>query len=146
MTGILISSITVNLVGVFGGGSVGWRTVAIIYSILMILFNMIVVLFVRELPQEKEDSNQKQGNIFDNLGLLLKNKYYLFILAYYLVMYAMSGITQGIGIFFATYILGDPSLLGLFTMASMLPMVIGLTFTPILVKRWGIYKVNVTAF
>ncbi|NLK40409.1 MAG: MFS transporter, partial [Clostridiales bacterium] len=46
------------------------------------------------------------------------------------------------GVYFATYILGDASLLGLFSLAGMLPMIVGLTLTPILVKRWGIYKVN----
>lgn len=139
---IFISSSTVNLVGTFGGGAAGWRNVAILYSLLMVLFNMIVVFFIKELPIEEEVEAEDQGNIIENIKILFKNRYYLLILAYYLVMYAVSGITQGIGVYFATYILGDASLLGLFSLAGMLPMIVGLTLTPILVKRWGIYKVN----
>lgn len=45
-----------------------------------------------------------------------------------------TGIT-GVGIYYMTYILGNTALLGTFSMASMFPMIIGLAFTPALVKK-----------
>lgn len=141
--GIIISSVTVGLVTSFGGGTTGWRTVAILFSLLMVLFNMISVLSVRELPQEeKEIRESPKSSLFANFKILLKNKYYLLILAYYITMYAMSGITSGIGIYFCTYTLNNPEILGLFSMVSMIPMIIGLAVTPLLVSKWGIFKVN----
>lgn len=149
VAGIAISSVTVVLVNAFGGGAAGWRTVAIIYSLLMILFNMAAVLSVKEVPDEDAGANaastapaQEKGNLISNFKLLVKNKFYLLILVYYIVYYAMSGITQGVGIFFCTYTLNSAELLGLISMAGMIPMIIGLMITPALVSKFGIYKVN----
>ena len=51
------------------------------------------------------------------------------------------------GIYYMTYILGNPALLGTFSMASMFPMIIGLAFTPALVKKMkGMYKVNLYGY
>lgn len=57
-------------------------------------------------------------------------------------MYTISGATAGIGIYYCTYILENPSILGLFSLVSMLPVILGLAFTPFIVSKWGIYKVN----
>jgi len=142
--GVIISSITVGLVGAFGGGAAGWRMVAIIFSLLMILFNMISVLSVKEVSEEggKGEAPAAKTNILSNFKYLVSNRYYLMILLYYIVMYTMSGITAGIGIYFCTYTLNNAAVLGLFTMTSMIPMIVGLAITPFLVAKWGIYKVN----
>ena len=39
-------------------------------------------------------------------------------------------------------VLNNPDALGLFSFAGMIPMIVGLAFTPSLVKKYGIYKVN----
>lgn len=53
-TGIIISSITMALVNTFGGGVAGWRTTAIIFSLLLVVFNMIAVLSVKEISEEEQ--------------------------------------------------------------------------------------------
>lgn len=141
---VIISSITVGLVNLFGGGVAGWRMVAIVFSALMILFNMISVLSIREVPPEEKpnQANMTKTSLLSNLKHLVTNRYYLLILFYYIVMYSVSGISTGIGIYYCTYTLNNPALLGLFTIISLVPVIIGLVATPFLVKRWGIYKVN----
>lgn len=65
------------------------------------------------------------------------------ILVLYIVYYTMSGLTTGSGIYFTTYVLGDASLLGSFSMMKMFPVIIALAFTPMLVKKAGsMQKVN----
>lgn len=144
---ILISSITVTLSNAFGGGTAGWRMVAIIYALLLVLFNMIAVMSVKEVENADEGKTVKKKeekhSLISNIRLLISNKYYLLILAYYIVYYSLSGISQGIGIYFCTYTLGNAALLGLLSMAGMIPMIIGLVITPALVSKFGIYKVNV---
>ena len=50
-------------------------------------------------------------------------------------------------VYFMRDVLGDASLMGTFTMASMLPMIIGLIFTPMLVSKFkGMYKVNLGGY
>ena len=79
--------------------------------------------------------------IFDN-----KNPYYGIVLGLYLVNYIYSGITQGAGIYFMTYYMGDPALLGTFSLVSLIPVMIILTLTPALVKKFGtIRKLNLYA-
>lgn len=149
ITNIVISSITVMLVDSFGGGPAGWRMVAIVYSALLLLFNMVAVLTVKEVPEENDAAGEPQvaasadkRTLLENLKLLIRNKFYLFILVYYILYYCMSGISQGIGVFYCTYTLGSAEILGLLSMAGMAPMIVGLIITPALVSKFGIFKVN----
>lgn len=144
LAGIVISSITAGLVDGFGGGAAGWRMVAIIYTIVMIGFNMLTVFSVKEVTEESDEKVENTTGIsfVQSIKLLLTNKYYLLILAFYLLQYGMQGITNGVGIYFCTYVLNNPDALGLFSFAGMIPMIVGLAFTPGLVRKFGIYKVN----
>ena len=55
----------------------------------------------------------------------------------------MSNLTTGSAIYFMKHVLGNGSLLGLFSMMKMFPVIIALIFTPILVKKTGsMQKVN----
>ncbi|MDR2751330.1 MAG: glycoside-pentoside-hexuronide (GPH):cation symporter [Clostridiales bacterium] len=153
VAGIGISSVTMGLVGTFGGNEgnfvAGWRMTAIVFSLLMVLFNMICVLSVKEVPDEDSGAGNKapvteKRSFASNIKLLVSNKFYLLILSYYIVTYMLQGISSGVGIYFCTYALGDPSLLGLISMAGMIPIIIGLAVTPMLVKKFGTYRVNLT--
>ncbi len=78
------------------------------------------------------------------MKLLISNKYYILIVAIYIVYYFMSNLTTGSAIYFMKHVLGNGSLLGLFSMMKMFPVIIALIFfTPILVKKTGsMQKVN----
>lgn len=121
---LFMSSVTMGFVEKFGGGQQGWRTVSIIYSILCLVLLLIPVIAVKELPEEElRDSNnsaaaKEEVGLVRGFLLLLKNKYFIMILLIYLVQYLSGGITQGMGIYFATYQMGDPSLLGAISMAG----------------------------
>lgn len=153
-TNITVASITVNLVEKMGGGAGGWRAVALIYAVIALIVNTISVFSVKELPEEElsegiqknENGESEQVSFVESFKLLFGNKYFLMIAGFYILMYIQTGVT-GIGIYYMTYVLGDPSLLGTFTTATMLPMVIGLAFTPMIVKKFkGMYKVNLYGY
>lgn len=148
VTNITVMSVTINLVQKFGGGAAGWRNVAIVYAIISIVVNTISVFSVKELSEEElAEGNQEvkeeheKVSFGESIKLLIANKYFLMIAGFYILMYVQTGIA-GIGIYYMTYVLGDASLLGTFSMAQMLPMVIGLAITPMLVKKLGIYRLN----
>lgn len=151
-TNIAVSSITINLVNALGGGASGWRTVAIIYAMVSLVVNTISVFSVKELPENEistgntdETAPAEKISFVESLKLLLANKYFLMIAAFYILMYIQTGIS-GIAIYYMTYVLGNASFLGMFTMAQMLPMIIGLALTPSIVKRFGIYKTNLFGY
>lgn len=152
---IAVSSISVMLVGVFGGGAAGWRTVAIIYACIYIVFNSIASLVCKELPEEEAlagSGNQSDApaagekkSFWQLLKIVLTNKYYLLLLAIYLLFYTSSNLGSSIGVFYFQYVMGNAGLLGVVSMSSLV-MILGLFFNPALVKKYGMYKVNLVSY
>lgn len=144
-----ISIATPILVGVFGGGAAGWRMVALIYAGILLVSELVLCLVVKELPAselyEESASDEEKQSFWKNLAYLFTNKYFLMILGIYLGNQLMNSVAQSVGMYYVTYIIGDANVFGLFSMASMLPMVIGLFLTPMFVKKFGMYKTNVWA-
>ncbi len=152
-TSLLIQSITVKAVFVFGGGATGWRTVAIIYAIVGLVVNTISVLSVKELPEEElhpvdsvdEEDEEKYG-LKEAAKLLVSNKYYLMICGVYLLTQLYCAMAN-VGIYFMKYVLGNENYFAVFSWATNIPMILGLVITPFMVKKLnGIYKVNVFAY
>ena len=142
---LTINALTIGFVQAFGGGMAGWRTVAIAYTVVMVVFNMITVFTVKELPAEKEEDLKKDSAFSDfgrNIKLMLQNKYCMLVLAYYILYYTSSAINNTVGVYYFSYVHGDAGQLGIFTLATMGPAMIGLLLTPLVVKKLGIFKVN----
>ncbi|EOS21061.1 hypothetical protein C806_04644 [Lachnospiraceae bacterium 3-1] len=142
-TTLVISYNAMGLVEKFGGGTKGWRTVALIFALIALVVNTFCVLMVKKVPDE--DTKPELGTVGAGNGpekvsfgrslkLLLKNPYYIIILGLYLVNYIYSGITQGSAIYFMTYYMNDPALLGTFSLFQLVPVMIILALTPLLVK------------
>lgn len=154
-TSMLIQTITVGCVAFFGGGASAWRTVAIIYAIVGVITNSISVFSVEELSpeelaeddhKEKEEGEEEKYSLIDAFKLLIHNKYYLMICASYILMQIYSA-TLNMGIYFMTYVLKNANLLGVFSWAINIPMIVGLLFTPALVARFhGMYKLNLYGY
>ncbi len=154
-TSMLIQTVTVGWVAYFGGGAEAWRTVAIIYAIIGVITNSLSVWSVKELsPEElaegesgRENKAQEENyRLTEAFGLLIHNKYYLMICAAYILMQIYSA-TLNMGIYFMTYVLKNANLLGVFSWAINIPMIVGLMFTPVLVVRWkGMYRLNLYGY
>ena len=153
-TGMVVQAVTVGAVGFFGGGAVGWRTVAIIYAIFGLISNTISCFSVKELTDEELDGDENElledgkvkYSLKDAAKMLLRNKYYLMICCVY-IFQQIYGAMINSGIYFMTYVLGDANLLGTFAVAINMPMIIGLLVTPFLVKKLnGMYKLNFVGY
>ena len=175
-TSMLIQTITVSFVAAFGGGAAAWRTVAIIYAVVGLISNTISVMSVRELSPEELAGNEINPVVYDkqikegeleqvaeelkgeaqtgeekySLGaafkLLVQNKYYLMIVVSYLLMQIYSA-TLNMGIYFMSYVLKNANLLGVFSWAINIPMIVGLLMTPMLVQKWGgMFRLNKTGY
>ncbi len=152
LAGVLISLMTSNLVEKFGGAQQGWHTVSIIYSVICLIFLLIPFFAVHELPETEDEkaaklakAENKEPNFIEAIKLLVHNKYFLLILIWYLAIYFSNGTTSAMGIYYATYNLGSGSLLGLLSLASMVPIIIGLVFVPGLAGKWGTRKTCVVS-
>ena len=153
-TSLLIQSITLGAVTALGGGAAGWRTVAIIYAIIGLLVNTLSVFSVKELPEselvdttdKKEIERDEKYNLVQAAKLLAGNKYYMMICVTY-ILQQIYGAMISMGTYYATYILGNQNLFGVFSWAINIPLIIALVFTPTLVAKWnGMYKLNVMSY
>ena len=151
-TNLLIQSITVGGVAMFGGGAAGWRTMAIIYALFGLAVNTLSVFSVKELSPEElagdDDTAQKEDTltVLESAKMLLSNKYYLLILVVFLLTQVFTAMLN-MGIYFMKYILGDENLLGTFAWAINIPLIVGLLVTPIIMKKFGeMYRVNLGGY
>ena len=153
-TSLLIQSITLGAVTALDGGAAGWRTVAIIYAIIGLIVNTLSVFSVKELPEsELVDTNDKKEieqdekyNLVQAAKLLAGNKYYMIICGTY-ILQQIYGAMISMGTYYATYILGNQNLFGVFSWAVNIPLIIALVFTPTLIAKWsGMYKLNVLSY
>ena len=150
-TSLLIQSITIKLVEVFGGGAAGWRTVAIIYAIVGVIVNTISVFSVKELPEEElnddtEEIIEEKYGLIEAAKLLFANKYYVMISVTYIVQQTYSAMLN-MGIYYMTYVLFNENLYAVFSWAINIPLIISLIITPTLVAKWkGIYKLNIAGY
>ena len=151
-TSLLIQSVTVRAVAALGGGASGWRWVAVVYAVIGLVTNTLSVLAVKELPEEElaEDSAPEvpaeKYSLADAARLLTANRYYLMICLTYILMQIYTA-TLNMGIFYMTFVLGDENLLGVFSWAINIPLIIGLMLTPILVEKFhGMYKLNLRGY
>lgn len=148
---IIVSSITVVGVQGFGGGAAGWRNMAVIYAIVLIVFNSIASLVCKEIPLSEEDHrdqkihNEKNNSLWKMFQIIFSNKYYLLMLAIYILTYTMSNIGSGIGVYYFQYVMGNAALLGVISLSAFI-MIVGLIANPILVKKYGMYKVNLVSY
>ena len=91
-TNVVVSSVTVGLVSTLGGGAAGWRNVAIIYAVIALIVNTISVFSVKELsPEELSEGTtatmDEKIPFVESLKLLAKNKYFIMIAIFYVLMY-----------------------------------------------------------
>ena len=150
-TSMLIQYITIKAVLWFGGGTTGWRTVAVIYALIGLIVNTISVLSVKELPEadremDEERTEEHKLTFFNALKLLLQNKYYIIICISYILTQLYSSVI-GMGLYYMKYILGNEDLFSIFALAINIPMVAMLIILPYIIqKAGGMYKLNLAGY
>lgn len=147
LSGVVIQFATSDMVEMLGGGQQGWRMVSLIFSVLCFVILMVPILCVKELPDEELNENKQAKekensdlSFWTTLKLILKNKYFVLILLYYFFMYLFSFISSGLGIYYTTYCLGKPSVLGSIGLCSYIPTIIVLTMVDKITGRFGIRR------
>ena len=147
-TNLVIQSVTVGAVEMFGGGAAAWRTIAFIYCIIGIITNTLAVFSVKELSDEELKDDSVAGEEDDKLSfkqtikLLFSNKYFSMICVIYILQQLRASMVN-VGIFFMTYVLLNKNLFGVFSWANNIPLIIALAVTPALVSKMkGMYKLN----
>lgn len=157
-TSLLIQSVTIGAVSAFGGGAIGWRSVAILYAIIGLVVNTISVFSVKELSEEElneadsESNSKKDGlaeekyGLIEAVKLLAENRFYLMICGVYILQQIYTAMIN-MGIYYMIYVLKNENLYGVFSWAVNIPLIVALVFTPTLVAKWnGMYRLNLRGY
>ncbi|MBP1969318.1 GPH family glycoside/pentoside/hexuronide:cation symporter [Virgibacillus natechei] len=134
-----INTFTVLLVDAFGGGQQGWTFVAALYALLCAIPLMATGWFVKERNVAEKKNKEEKTAFLPIVKVLITNKYFILTFVLYLLWY-LRQTENGIRVYYATYVLDNPDLMGVLSVAALLPMIIGLFFAPKFVGKFGIKK------
>lgn len=135
LVAIVIASATMPLVG-----KVGWTATSIIYAVLAGICFMITFLGTKERNAEMQENKKEEVSVSKGFLLLFKNRYFYSISLLFVVNYLWQGISSGLGIYFARDVMGNENVFGLFSLCTMVPMVVGLPVFPLLAGKFGKWK------
>ncbi|MDO5066471.1 MAG: glycoside-pentoside-hexuronide (GPH):cation symporter [Propionibacteriaceae bacterium] len=150
-TSLAIQAVTVEAVRMMGGGAEGWRAVAIVYALIGLASNTLAVFSVKELSVDqltdgRPETIESRPPIRESLRLVVRNKYFILLVVMFITMQLYGALT-GMGIYFMTYVLGNPDLLGQFAAAINIPQMVALIALPLIVARArGMYRVNLWGY
>lgn len=149
---VMVTQLLVSTTGLQLSRALGWTMVAIIFAVLGLVINTISVFSIKELPEsellEGHEENKKKAddlNLWKALGLLIKNKYYIIMLLMNIFVYIVAG-AMGSAVYFMKDVMGNENLYSIFMIAMMAPMLVGLALTPMVVKKFGMYRTNFIGF
>lgn len=108
---ILVNMLTSNL-----AANIGWLKLSIIYAVIAAAMLFFAVVFCHERKHLVETANTSTEqphtklSLKESFSILLKNKYAMIILALSIFNYITIGTFNAGGVFYATYIYGQPGL------------------------------------
>ena len=147
--GVAVAGVTPTVIEMLGGGQQGYHMMSLIYAAIGCIILFVPFFSLKELPQEED--KQKPGgqkekekvSFIETIRDLLTNKYFIIILLLYFVGYMNSGLNSTIGVYYATYILGNASMLGILSLVGTIAMLLGILFIPKIIEKTGMRKANV---
>lgn len=132
---LFVSMATMPMVDKFGGGDLGWQITFGIYGVIAAIMFMIVFKTTKERVRPAVES-QAQVSVKDSLRALTRNKYWFIVLLFMIVTYVNAGLA-GVNVYFAQYILHDKDLIGIMTLVTMIPLIVGMIFVAPIIKKIG---------
>ena len=135
------STVTTMLLAAFGGeaSQKAWTTVVILYGVIAEIAILITFLGVKEknlLDQDADGSEVKRPTFTHAVKVLLSSRYFYIAVYLFFAFYIANG-TSGIMVYYARDIMGNANLMGLLSIAGIVPIMLGSPFCPALFKRFG---------
>ena len=127
--------------------SMGYRGMSILFGIVGAALILVTFFFCKE--RTTGDAAEKKDDdvpVTKALGLLFKNKYFIFVALLFIINYAALNLTNGIVIYYVRDILGNMQAYGTVNMMGFLPSIILLPVFPKLVEKFGKWKCMMVGF
>lgn len=132
---VLISSTFMNLIDHLGGGQQAWLIVMAVCCVLSPICFFITVKSTRERVQPSVV--RKEIPFRRGLQGLMRNKFWFVMLILQFIVAIIVNIGNAITVYFAQYIYGDMAIMGIVSLAGLLPIVLGMLIIAPFIKRFG---------
>ncbi|WP_419955175.1 MFS transporter [Neobacillus niacini] len=133
---IIVSNLTMPLVEAFGGNQTGWIITYSIFGTIAVILLMITFKTAKERVQPAIGSKQNVP-LKESLKTLTQNKYWVMVFLYFIIYSIGYAINQGSTIYYAEYILGNSSLVGILTLVYIIPLLLGFLMLAPIFKKYG---------
>lgn len=137
---VVVSTITTMLLSFFGGedSQKAWTTLVILYAVIAETAILITFFSVKEKTDilSTSESAQQKTPLGQAVKYLLSSRYFYISVYIFFAFYIANG-TSGIMVYYARDVFGNADLMGLLSIAGMLPIMLFSPFCPALFKRFG---------
>jgi GPH family glycoside/pentoside/hexuronide:cation symporter len=145
-TGIVIGVATVPALNSMGGISdqSAWTRILFVYSLIALPTLVISGFSVKEMNVASKGAGEEKPKgipFLKAFALTFQNRYFLLSLGGTLLGMIRMALGSA-NIYFAQYNAGNAELVGILTIASLLPMIVGMLLSPPLLSRFGMLKVK----
>lgn len=142
IAGLLLAILTPKLLAANGGEKIqgAWTTVALVYSILCLIFEGICFFGTKEKIScfdEKEESKQQSHNLKLGVKALVSTKYFYITVLVFIFCFIINGIFLSAAVYFTRDVFGNADLYSLVAIISILVAVIVMAFAPKLFYKFG---------
>lgn len=135
---LIINAFTLPFINAVGGSTNqrSWIIVSVIYGI--VAGALFLTCFAKTKERVQISSQQKESiPLGESFRLVMKNNYWLIIVAIWVVMALGMGMGMSVGTYYAKYILGDENLSGFLSAISLIPVLVCMPLVAPLSKKYG---------
>lgn len=142
IAGLLLAILTPRLLAAGGGEKVqaSWTSVALIYSVLCLVFEGICYFGTKEKVAAEENTEKVKAQPHDikkGIRELLKTKYFYLTVLVFVFCFIINGIFLSSAVYFTRDVLGNADLYSLVAIISILVAVVVMAFAPKMFAKHG---------
>jgi len=150
-TSIVMSVITMPVINSLGGVSsqAAWSKITIVFAVIGVITLTISALSVKEMNigSGTDEVKKEKSSLpfYKAFAYTFTNKYFIMGLVTTLASMTRIALMAG-GVYYATYVIGNVDVVGLLSIAALLPMIIGMFLGKPFINRLGMQKTNQIGF
>lgn len=129
---------------------IGWGGMAAVFGLLGFAFILICFFGTKERITESHKENsissEEKISVVESFKILFKNKYFILVALLFVLTYISGGVSNGSGVYYATYILGNGNLFGNLMLFGTLPGLLFILFIPKMNQSMGKWKLLLLSY
>lgn len=155
--GMVLSIVIIPFTNLLGGDQKAWIIFAVIAAAVAAISLLIAYKTAKETPtqdghvvndnqEEIKEAEEEKVSFKDGLMYLFKNKFWVIVVLTSVISSINYGISNGSGVYYAKYILGDDNFVAVMSSVAMLPTIFGLLIIQPIIKKFGMRNTAVASF